>query len=70
MEQSKMKTMVVIRPDTYRRLLEASDFMTKSPIATYVKELQRRIPEVINSTKLSSQEKMNGFNLRASGLLP
>ena len=53
-----MKTMVVIRPDTYRRLLEASDFMTKSPIATYVKELQRRIPEVINSTKLSSQEKM------------
>ena len=53
--------MVVIRPDAYRRLLEASDFMTKSPIATYIKELQQRIPEVINSTKLSSQEKMTQY---------
>ena len=62
MEQSKIKTMVVVRPDAYRRLLEASDFMTKSPIAAYVKELQKRIPEVINSTKLSSQEKMTQYS--------
>ena len=57
-----MKTMVVIRPDAYRRLLEASDFMTKSPIAAYVKELQKRIPEVINSSKLSSREKMTQYS--------
>ena len=54
----KAKTMVVIKPDTYRLLLDANDFLTKSPIANYVQELQKLVPAILNSDKYSSVEKM------------
>ena len=54
----KVKTMVVIKPEAYRHLLETSDFFTRSPIATYVQELQQLVPKILNSDKYSSVEKM------------
>ena len=58
----KAKTMVVIKPDTYRLLLDANDFLTKSPIANYVQELQKLVPAILNSDKYSSVEKMARYH--------
>ena len=57
----KIKTVKVLAPESYERLLEAFNYLSDDPLAKYARELKQLVPQVLNDSHLSPYEKVTRY---------